>query len=106
MSIFFKLYAPFVGTYLKPQRFKVTVLTLLLVSTVVLQLTNPQLLGSFIDSTQAGNGLNDLTRIALLFLGVVLAAQVLSALTTYMKVTLTEWRMYQNGTHRQLVRQP
>src|SRR5215467_10286509 len=83
MSTFFKLYGPFIGTYLKPQAFKVILLALLLICSVVFQLINPQLLGNFIDSVQARSPLADLTRIALLFLGVVLVGQVLSALSAY-----------------------
>src|SRR5438876_3424771 len=83
MSTFFHLDGPFVGSYLKPQRFKVTVLACLLVGSVVFQLLNPQLLGEFIDSVQARSPLTDLTRIALLFLCVVVVGQMLSALSAY-----------------------
>lgn len=83
MSTFFKLYGPFVRTYLKPLKFKVTLLAFLLVGGVVFQLINPQLLGNFIDSVQAKSSLADLTHIALLFLAVVFISQVLSALAAY-----------------------
>src|SRR5258707_8781584 len=83
MSPFLKLYGPFVAAYFKPQRFKVTILALLLLGTVVFQLLNPQLLGNFIDSAQAKSPLADLTRIALLFLAVILAGQFFSAFTAY-----------------------
>jgi ATP-binding cassette, subfamily B, bacterial len=83
MSTFFTLYGPFVGTYLKRQKFKLAALAFLLGGSVVFQLINPQLLGDFIDSAQAGSPLADLTRIALLFLGVVLVAQILSGLAAY-----------------------
>jgi ATP-binding cassette subfamily B protein len=83
MSRFFKLYGPFLWTYLKPHKWRVTLLMLLLVSSVIPLLINPQLLGNFIDSAQAGSSLTVLTRITLLFLGVVLVGQVLSGLTAY-----------------------
>lgn len=83
MNAFFNLYGPFVRTYLKPLKLKATLLAFLLVSGVVFQLINPQLLGNFIDGVQAKNSLVDLAHIALLFLGVVLVSQVLSALSAY-----------------------
>ncbi len=83
MSTFFHLYGPFVGSYLKIQRFKVAALACLLVGSVLFQLLNPQLLGNFIDDVQAKGPLADLIRIALLFLGVVIVGQILSALSAY-----------------------
>jgi ATP-binding cassette, subfamily B, bacterial len=83
MSAFLKLYGPFLAAYFKPQRLKVTMLALLLLGTVVFQLLNPQLLGNFIDGAQAKSPLADLTRIALLFLAVILAGQFFSAFTAY-----------------------
>src|SRR5438876_1627659 len=83
MSALFKFYVPFVRSYLKPLKLKVTLLAFLLVSGVVFQLINPQLLGNFIDSVQAKSSLADLTHIALLFLGVVFVSQILSALAAY-----------------------
>jgi ATP-binding cassette subfamily B protein len=83
MNTFFKLYGPFLWAYLKPQKWRVALLMLFLVSSVLPLLINPQLLGDFIDSAQAGSSLTVLTRITLLFLGVVLVGQVLSAFTAY-----------------------
>ncbi|HET8842089.1 MAG TPA: ABC transporter ATP-binding protein, partial [Ktedonobacteraceae bacterium] len=83
MSTFFHLYGPFVGSYLKLQRFKVAALACLLVGSVLFQLLNPQLLGGFIDGVQARSPQADLIRIALLFLIVVVAGQLLSALSAY-----------------------
>lgn len=83
MNTFFKLYGPFVGSYLKLQKGRVIVLAFLLTSSVIFQLLNPQLLGAFIDSAQGRSPLTDLTHIALLFLAVVILAQLLSSLATY-----------------------
>ena len=55
---------------------------MLLVS-IGLQLLVPQIIRFFIDTAQAGGSLESLTRAALLFLGVAVATQLLSAAATY-----------------------
>ena len=44
----------FVATYLRPQRPRLALLAVLLVSAIALQLANPVLLGTFIDRAQSG----------------------------------------------------
>ena len=76
-------YAKLLGHYLRPQwRTALFMATLLLVSTG-LQLLVPQILRFFIDTARAGGSLESLTRAALLFLGVAVVTQLLSAAATY-----------------------
>lgn len=65
-------------TYLLPQWRRVVLLSVLLLSGIALELLNPQLLRSFIDTAMAGGTLAALTPIALLFLGIALTSQILS----------------------------
>ncbi len=69
--------------YLKPQWRRAVVLAVLLVSSIGLQLVNPQLLRSFIDTATGSGTMQTLTRIALLFIGVALLNQALSVGATY-----------------------
>ena len=54
MSLTFPLgeYRRLLGTYLRPQRGRVTLLAALLLGSVALQLVNPQIIRYFIDATQ------------------------------------------------------
>lgn len=69
--------------YLSPQRLKVAILTILLLSSIGLQLLNPQILRRFIDTAIAGGSTRALLLDALLFLGVVLFTQMLQVGATY-----------------------
>ncbi len=83
MKIPFRQYWNLLVNYLKPQRLRVTLLTVLLLSSIGLQLINPQLLSSFVDTAMAGGNQPTLLRIALLFVGLALINQVLSVTATY-----------------------
>lgn len=69
--------------YLKPQWQKTVLLAVLLVSSIGLQLLNPQILRGFIDAVKAGALPGDLLVTALLFLGVSLANQLITISATY-----------------------
>ncbi len=81
--------------YLKPQRFRFSLLTVLLLSSIGLQLVSPQLLRSFIDAAIAGTSPGTLTTIALSFIGLALGNQLLVVLTAYVSETVA-W----NATNR------
>lgn len=69
--------------YLGPQSRKAALLAALLVTGVVLQLVNPQIVRFFIDTATAGGEARSLTLAALLLVIVVLFGQLISILTTY-----------------------
>lgn len=75
-------------TYLRPQRSRVALLCVLLLASIGLQLLNPQILRSFIDAASGADGpvasLESLLVLALVFIGVALATQVLSIVATYL----------------------
>ena len=76
-------YAALLGTYLRPQIWLVTVVTVLLFSGIGLQLLNPQILRYFIDEALAGSPLERLIGAASLFTGIALVQQFLSIFATY-----------------------
>jgi len=83
MNIPLKQYWNLLVGYLRPQWSWVLLLALLLLGTIGLQLVNPQLMRSFIDTAQSGGASRTLVSLALLFIGVALIQQVLSVLATY-----------------------
>ena len=76
-------YAKLLGRYLRPQWRTAALMAGLLLVSIGLQLVVPQILRFFIDTAQAGGSLESLTRAALLFLGVAVVTQLLSAAATY-----------------------
>ena len=76
-------YLAFLLTYLRPQLGRVAVLFALLLAGIGLQLANPQLLRRFIDLAASGGSLAALTVVALIFLAVAVAGQVITIVETY-----------------------
>ncbi|HEX2037210.1 MAG TPA: ABC transporter ATP-binding protein, partial [Chloroflexota bacterium] len=76
-------------TYLAPQWRRVLLLALLLATSIALQLLNPQLVRSFIDAAQAGDGPEGLHRLALAYLGLAVAGRLCYVLTTYLGVDIS-----------------
>jgi ABC-type multidrug transport system fused ATPase/permease subunit len=69
--------------YLRPQRRRVLALAGLLLASLAAELVNPLILRAFIDEARAGAPLDNLLRLAGLFLGVALAAQAITVAETY-----------------------
>ena len=79
------------STYVLPEWPRALVLGLLLFSGVGLQLANPQVARVFIDHAQAGEPLERLVWIALLFIGVAALSQITTVAETYVAEDLS-WR--------------
>lgn len=84
MKIPLKQYAYLLASYLKPQRGRATLLAIILLSSIGLQILNPQLLGTFIDTALAGGSLQVLFMTAGLFTTVAFVTQVLEVAATYL----------------------
>jgi ABC-type multidrug transport system fused ATPase/permease subunit len=69
--------------YLRPQRLKVALLSVLLFGGIGLELLNPQIVRSFIDTATTGGAVEQLTRAAILFIGVALIQQLVTVAATY-----------------------
>jgi ATP-binding cassette subfamily B protein len=78
----FKYYVSLLKIYLKPYWLKVSLLTLLLFVSISFEIINPQLLGHFIDSIQSS--INVLLPLVLLFISLVIANQLVTALAGYL----------------------
>lgn len=78
------LYASLLTNYLKPQWRRVVLLAVLLLSSIVLQLANPQILRYFIDTAVGGGSLDTLLAAAAAFFGLTIVQQTISVFATYM----------------------
>jgi ABC-type multidrug transport system fused ATPase/permease subunit len=74
--------------YLAPQKWLALLMALLLLAATGLQVLVPQLLRRFIDGAMAAMPTGTLVNIALLFIGVALATQVLNAAATYVAASV------------------
>lgn len=70
--------------YLTPQRGLVSGLAVLLLSSMGLQLVGPQIIRAFLDSAIAGAPSAELTRLALIFVGVAIVTQLAGVGATYL----------------------
>lgn len=77
--------------YLLPQRKTLIGLAALLLTSIALQLVNPQLIRYFIDSAQAGGAMQQLIYAALAFIGFSLLHQLISVVATYVSENVG-WR--------------
>lgn len=86
-----KLDRVLLAKYLKPEWPRAALLGVVLFAAIGSQLANPQIAKTFIDQAQAGESFERLVRIALVFLGVALLAQVAIVAETYIADDLG-WR--------------
>src|SRR3989441_1230343 len=83
MAVSFRQHREFLIDYLRPQWVAVAVMSALLLSSIGLQLLTPQIISRFIDSARAGAAPEVLVRLAVLFLIVALAGQLVSTVSVY-----------------------
>jgi len=69
--------------YVAPQWRRTTLLAVLILSSIGLELVGPQLLRAFIDSAIGGGALDSLARLALIYVAVAVATQLLTAWSQY-----------------------
>ncbi len=78
-----KQYGALLVDYLKPQKGPAALLATLLLSSIGLQLVNPQIVRYFLDAAETGRGLDRLFGAAALFMGVALVRQMVQIAATY-----------------------
>jgi len=83
MKLPIKQYWNLLIKYLRPQGPTVALLSVLLLSSIGLQLINPQIVRSFLDLAQTGGTAQQMVRVALLFIGLALVQQLVTVLATY-----------------------
>ncbi len=70
-------------TYLQPQKKAVALLSMLIISSIALQLINPQLVRRFLDAVETGRRLRELLITAGIFMGIAILAQIIKVAATY-----------------------
>ena len=88
MKISINQYKTILTAYLKPQWRQASLLLLLLLGGTGLKLLNPALLGAFIDTVIAGGAFQRLIQLALVFLGIALATQLISVWENYLATNI------------------
>lgn len=88
MKLSLNHYQTILTAYLKSQWRQSTLLLLLLLGGTGLKLLNPALLGMFIDTALAGGAIQRLIQLALLFIGVALATQLVSVWENYLATNI------------------
>jgi ATP-binding cassette subfamily B protein/ATP-binding cassette subfamily C protein len=83
MNVQFRGHWRLLLTYLKPQWAQIVLLTVLLFSSIGLQLINPQVIRYFIDTTQAGGPLRALLIAAVIFIAIALLQRIVAFSSTY-----------------------
>lgn len=88
MQIPLKQYRHLLATYLTPQRGHMIWLSMTLLSSIALQVINPQIIGYFIDAATSGATQLRLAIAAIMFMAIALLIQVLSIIATYLSETI------------------
>jgi ABC-type multidrug transport system fused ATPase/permease subunit len=83
MNIPFGRYWDLLARYIKPQKARFALLTVLLLGSIGLQILNPQIMRYFIDTALGGGSSNTLTLTALAFIGLAVFQQVVAVSATY-----------------------
>lgn len=84
MSIPLKQYWELLSRYIRPQQGRFILLTILLLSSIGLQVANPQIMRSFIDTALSGGALEILILAAVMFISIALLQQAVSVTVTYL----------------------
>jgi ATP-binding cassette subfamily B protein len=87
-KITFSQYTRFLRRYLRPRLHLVTFLGIALFTSIALQLINPLILRSFIDTARAGGAMRLLTQMALTFIAIAVGQQVIGVLVVYITENL------------------
>lgn len=88
MNIPFKNYWDLLAHHIKPQKLRFAILTTLLLSSIGLQIFNPQIMRRFIDGAQSGVEIHQLLILAGLFLALALAQQLIAIGASYFGETV------------------
>src|SRR5574338_1446906 len=79
-----KNYWNLLAKHIQPQRGRFALLAVLMLGSIGLQVINPQIMRTFIDTALAGGALNTLTLAAAAFIGIALVQQGVAVCVTYL----------------------
>ena len=95
MGVSAKQYWGLLSKYLRPQKWWVLLLAVLIFVNIGLQLINPQIMRNFIDTALVGGSMQQLTMMAVLFIVIALLQQIVAVGATYVgesvSWTATNW---------------
>jgi ATP-binding cassette, subfamily B, bacterial len=77
-------YWSLLSRHIRPQRLRFGLMTLLLFTSIGLQVVNPQIMRSFVDAALSGGAAQNLMLIAAAFIGIAVLQQVISICVTYL----------------------
>ncbi len=80
----FRQYAALLSQYLKPQWFRVTLLSIFMFTGISLGLVNPQILRYFIDTAETGGALRDLFIAGGIFIAIGFLGQIVTLVSSYL----------------------
>jgi ATP-binding cassette subfamily B protein len=83
-SVSFQQYMDFMRRYLRGRLLWMTGLGVILLTSIGLQILNPQVMRTFLDRALAGDDLSALRGLGLLFIGIAIGQQLLGVLATYL----------------------
>jgi ABC-type multidrug transport system fused ATPase/permease subunit len=83
VNIPLKDYWDLLSQHIQPQKSAFAALTVLLLASIGLQVVNPQIMGTFIDTAKAGAGARRLVPLALAFIGLALVRQAVTIGASY-----------------------
>src|SRR5574338_918311 len=79
-----KQYWDLLAKHIQPQRGRFLLLAVLMLGSIGLQVINPQIMRTFIDTALAGGALNTLTLAAVAFIGIALVQQGVAVAVAYL----------------------
>ncbi len=83
MKIPLKQYWDLLARHIRPQKLHFAILTVLLLSSIGLQVFNPQIMRQFIDAAQSGAAIKTLATSALLYIGLAIMQQLIAIGASY-----------------------
>jgi ATP-binding cassette subfamily B protein len=87
-KVSYRKYTLFFNRYLRGRMLMLIFLAMALFTNIALQITNPQIMRTFLDSAMAGGQLNRLQLLAMIFIGIAIVQQLINVLTVYITENL------------------
>jgi ATP-binding cassette subfamily B protein len=87
-TLSYREYARFFSRYLRGRSHLLVILGIVLFTNIALQIINPQIMRTFLDTAMAGGNLNHLQRLASVFIAIAIGQQVINVLAVYITENL------------------
>jgi ATP-binding cassette subfamily B protein len=87
-TLSYREYARFFSRYLRGRSYLLVILGIVLFTNIALQIINPQIMRTFLDTAMAGGNLNRLQRLASVFIAIAIGQQVINVLAVYITENL------------------